>query len=112
MTSILLVTYKCAAHWKLTTIFFFMHDAGDRLPSYRGHYMARAIPRAVSAAAPGKGGGLLERPTVETTTPGRESEFDLRYFFNCKLAIRFSVAITLLLIRGHKTTEDVFLLSL
>lgn len=26
----------------------------------------------------GKGGGLLERPTIETTSPGRESEFDLR----------------------------------
>lgn len=30
----------------------------------------------VSAAAPGKGGGVLERPVI--TTPGRESEFDLR----------------------------------
>ncbi|QCD92144.1 ATP-dependent Clp protease adaptor protein ClpS [Vigna unguiculata] len=26
----------------------------------------------------GKGGGLVERPTIETTTPGRESEFDVR----------------------------------
>lgn len=26
----------------------------------------------------GKGGGLIERPTIETTTPGRESEFDVR----------------------------------
>ncbi|KAL9324543.1 hypothetical protein ACSQ67_009400 [Phaseolus vulgaris] len=26
----------------------------------------------------GKGGGLAERPTIEKTTPGRESEFDLR----------------------------------
>ncbi|CAN6479840.1 unnamed protein product [Victoria cruziana] len=32
----------------------------------------------VSATAPGKGGGLLERPTIEKATPGRESEFDLR----------------------------------
>lgn len=31
-----------------------------------------------SATRLGKGGGLLERPTIETTTPGRESEFDLR----------------------------------
>ncbi|KAI4319197.1 hypothetical protein MLD38_032827 [Melastoma candidum] len=31
----------------------------------------------MSASAIGKGGGLLERPTIETT-PGRESEFDLR----------------------------------
>lgn len=36
---------------------------------------------AISAAGggPGKGGGLLEKPAVEKTTPGRESEFDLRY---------------------------------
>ncbi|MCL7043031.1 hypothetical protein MKW94_005620 [Papaver nudicaule] len=32
----------------------------------------------ISAAGPGKGGGLLDRPTIEKTTPGRESEFDLR----------------------------------
>jgi ATP-dependent Clp protease adaptor protein ClpS len=32
----------------------------------------------VSAAGLGKGGGLLEKPTIEKTTPGRESEFDLR----------------------------------
>lgn len=34
---------------------------------------------AVSAMGAGKGGGLLERPIIEKTTPGRESEFDLRY---------------------------------
>lgn len=34
---------------------------------------------AVTAAGAGKGGGLLEKPTIERTTPGRESEFDLRY---------------------------------
>lgn len=27
----------------------------------------------------GKGSGLLEKPTIEKTTPGRDSEFDLRY---------------------------------
>ncbi|KAJ7973901.1 ATP-dependent Clp protease adapter protein ClpS [Quillaja saponaria] len=32
----------------------------------------------LSAAGLGKGGGLLEKPTIERTTPGRESEFDLR----------------------------------
>jgi len=26
----------------------------------------------------GKGGGLVEKPTIEKTTPGRESEFDVR----------------------------------
>lgn len=34
---------------------------------------------ALSATGSGKGGGLLERPVIEKTTPGRESEFDLRY---------------------------------
>lgn len=34
----------------------------------------------MSATALGKGGGLLERPTIETT-PGRESEFDIRYIY-------------------------------
>ncbi|XP_061993288.1 ATP-dependent Clp protease adapter protein CLPS1, chloroplastic-like [Rosa rugosa] len=33
---------------------------------------------AVSTAAPGKGGGLLERPVIEKTTPAREPEVDLR----------------------------------
>ncbi|KAK9998094.1 hypothetical protein SO802_017697 [Lithocarpus litseifolius] len=33
---------------------------------------------AVSATGQGKGGGLLERPIIEKTTPGRESELDLR----------------------------------
>lgn len=33
----------------------------------------------VAATRSGKGGGLLERPTIETTPSiGRESEFDLR----------------------------------
>lgn len=26
----------------------------------------------------GRGGGLLEKPTIERTTPGRDSEFDKR----------------------------------
>lgn len=29
-------------------------------------------------AALGKGGGVLDKPIIEKTTPGRESEFDLR----------------------------------
>ncbi|KAJ0981361.1 hypothetical protein J5N97_009616 [Dioscorea zingiberensis] len=51
---------------------------GDRLSSYKGQCVYRSVPVAVSATGPGKGGGLLERPTIEKTTPGRESEFDLR----------------------------------
>ncbi|KAK4280843.1 hypothetical protein QN277_012412 [Acacia crassicarpa] len=37
----------------------------------------RSTLMAASATGLGKGGGLLERPTIETT-PGRESEFDIR----------------------------------
>nr|CAD1826509.1 unnamed protein product [Ananas comosus var. bracteatus] len=50
--------------------------SGDKL--YRGQCINRGILMVTSAAAPGKGGGLLEKPTIEKTTPGRESEFDLR----------------------------------
>ncbi|KAA8541182.1 hypothetical protein F0562_025211 [Nyssa sinensis] len=37
----------------------------------------RSIFMTLSATG-GKGGGVLERPIIEKTTPGRESEFDLR----------------------------------
>ncbi|XP_024358029.1 ATP-dependent Clp protease adapter protein CLPS1, chloroplastic isoform X2 [Physcomitrium patens] len=30
------------------------------------------------AAAPGQGGGVMDRPTIDKPTPGRESEFDLK----------------------------------
>lgn len=42
---------------------------------------------AVSATGPGKGGGVLERPVIEKTTPGRESEFDVRYKFRTSYVI-------------------------
>ncbi|KAJ7969652.1 ATP-dependent Clp protease adapter protein ClpS [Quillaja saponaria] len=38
----------------------------------------RSFLMTFSATGLGKGGGLLEKPTIERTTPGRESEFDLR----------------------------------
>ncbi|KAL0912145.1 hypothetical protein M5K25_018098 [Dendrobium thyrsiflorum] len=50
---------------------------GDKLSLYKGHYVNCGIPRTISATGPGKG-GVLERPTIERITPGRESEFDLR----------------------------------
>ncbi|KAG0555314.1 hypothetical protein M758_12G163100 [Ceratodon purpureus] len=37
-----------------------------------GRYTIRA------ATAPGQGGGVLDRPTIDKPTPGRESEFDLK----------------------------------
>ncbi|XP_022136972.1 ATP-dependent Clp protease adapter protein CLPS1, chloroplastic-like isoform X2 [Momordica charantia] len=38
----------------------------------------RSTLMMLSVAELGKGGGLLEKPTIEKTTPGRESEFDVR----------------------------------
>lgn len=34
---------------------------------------------AMSATGVGKGGGVMDKPVIEKTTPGRESEFDVRY---------------------------------
>jgi len=48
---------------------------------------------AVSATGQGKRGGLLERPIIEKTTPGRESEFDLRYRKNFDAAY-FQIVLT------------------
>ncbi|KAK4590805.1 hypothetical protein RGQ29_021121 [Quercus rubra] len=52
--------------------------SGDKYVSYK-QCNQRSILMAVTAAGAGKGGGLLEKPTIERNTPGRESEFDLRY---------------------------------
>lgn len=38
-----------------------------------------------TTSALGKGGGVLDKPIIEKTTPGRESEFDLRYAYNSTL---------------------------
>ncbi|CAN1137816.1 ATP-dependent Clp protease adapter protein CLPS1, chloroplastic [Linum perenne] len=50
----------------------------DRHTLCRGRFNARGILMAVSAAAPGKGGGVLDKPVIDKPTPGRDSEFDLR----------------------------------
>jgi ATP-dependent Clp protease adaptor protein ClpS len=55
---------------------FSLYPAGDRSCIYKGRCQSLAIPMALSAAAPGKG-GVLDRP-VEKTTPGRQSEFDVK----------------------------------
>ncbi|ERN00991.1 hypothetical protein AMTRI_Chr04g187750 [Amborella trichopoda] len=52
--------------------------SGDKLLLLKGTCPNRGTIMMVSASGPGKGGGLLERPTIEKTSPGRESEFDLR----------------------------------
>jgi len=50
--------------------------AGDK---YFGFKYSKDRGIVMTMVASGKGGGLLEKPpTIEKTTPGRESEFDLR----------------------------------
>ncbi|XP_078433417.1 ribosomal protein L12/ ATP-dependent Clp protease adaptor protein ClpS family protein isoform X2 [Wolffia australiana] len=51
---------------------------GDKHLQLKGPFLHRGAVAPVAAASPGKGGGLLDKPTVEKTTPGRESEFNLR----------------------------------
>eukprot|EP00262_Sarcandra_glabra_P021077 TRINITY_DN8689_c0_g1_i1.p1 TRINITY_DN8689_c0_g1~~TRINITY_DN8689_c0_g1_i1.p1 ORF type:complete len:160 (-),score=20.11 TRINITY_DN8689_c0_g1_i1:181-660(-) len=58
--------------------FFNSAKSGDKFFVYKGLCANRGNLMPLSATGPGKGGGLLERPTIEKTTPGRESEFDLR----------------------------------
>lgn len=50
---------------------------GDK-HSLNKQWTHRTMLMTVSAAARGKGAEVLERPTIERITPGRESEFDLR----------------------------------
>ncbi|PSR95724.1 ATP-dependent Clp protease adapter protein [Actinidia chinensis var. chinensis] len=38
----------------------------------------RSIFMTISATTSGKAGGIVEKPTIEKATPGRESDFDLR----------------------------------
>lgn len=55
--------------------------AGDKHLVSKGPCVNRSILMTLStSAALGKGGGVLDKPIIEKTTPGRESEFDLRYY--------------------------------
>ncbi|KAG8379370.1 hypothetical protein BUALT_Bualt07G0081500 [Buddleja alternifolia] len=51
--------------------------AGDRCPLHK-QWTSRSAMMKLPTGAVGKGGGVLEKPVIEKTTPGRESEFDLR----------------------------------
>ncbi|KGN64109.1 ATP-dependent Clp protease adapter protein CLPS1, chloroplastic [Cucumis sativus] len=57
--------------------FFTSTKPGDK---YYFHKQCRnrSALMMISVAELGKGGGLLEKPAIEKTTPGRESEFDVR----------------------------------
>ncbi|CAI9753582.1 unnamed protein product [Fraxinus pennsylvanica] len=49
----------------------------DKYPCHK-QCTSRSSFTSMPIAALGKGGGVLEKPIIEKTTPGRESEFDLR----------------------------------
>ncbi|KAG6759665.1 hypothetical protein POTOM_036149 [Populus tomentosa] len=53
---------------------------GDKNSVCRGPCASRGILMSISATVSGKGGGggILEKPVIERTTPVHESEFDLR----------------------------------
>lgn len=53
-------------------------STGDRYPLHK-QWANRSASTTVPIAGVGKGGGVLDKPVIEKTTPGRESEFDLRY---------------------------------
>lgn len=63
-------------HMLIATTFVFV-VAVDKMFAFK-YGKDRSVVMTVAATGAGKGGGLLERPTIETTSPGRESEFDLR----------------------------------
>ncbi|KAG4110817.1 hypothetical protein ERO13_D13G070400v2 [Gossypium hirsutum] len=56
----------------------FSPKPGEKRSLCRGPCINRGILMAISTTGPSKGGGILEKPVIERTTPGRESEFDLR----------------------------------
>ncbi|XP_011097008.1 ATP-dependent Clp protease adapter protein CLPS1, chloroplastic isoform X2 [Sesamum indicum] len=51
--------------------------SGDRYPLHK-QWANRSTLMIMPIAGQGKG-GVLDKPIIEKTTPGRESEFDLRY---------------------------------
>ena len=65
-------------YFTLLYVYEIVGISGDKYASYK-QCNQRSILMAVTAAGAGKGGGLLEKPTIERNTPGRESEFYLRY---------------------------------
>ncbi|CAI9113623.1 OLC1v1014258C1 [Oldenlandia corymbosa var. corymbosa] len=50
---------------------------GDKY-ALQKQWTSRSNVRTVPIAGVGKGGGVLDKPVIEKTTPGRESEFDLK----------------------------------
>ncbi|KAL8167238.1 hypothetical protein V2J09_008737 [Rumex salicifolius] len=61
----------------LSPSYVFSPKPGEKQNLCRGMFNYRGMIVAVTATGPGRG-GVLEKPVIEKTTPGRESEFDLR----------------------------------
>lgn len=59
-------------------LFTDLNVTGDKYALHR-RWTSRSSFTLMPIAGLGKGGGLLEKPVIEKTAPGRESEFDLRY---------------------------------
>ncbi|PIN00793.1 hypothetical protein CDL12_26704 [Handroanthus impetiginosus] len=55
----------------------FYPSSGDRYPLNK-QWANRTTSVAIPIAGQGTGGGVLDKPVIEKTTPGRQSEFDLR----------------------------------
>ncbi|KAL1318593.1 hypothetical protein HN51_070907 [Arachis hypogaea] len=53
-------------------------NPGDRNYGFRYSRSRSVVIMSAAGAVIGKGGGVLDRPTIETTSPSRQSEFDLR----------------------------------
>ncbi|KAK8657620.1 hypothetical protein V6N13_035850 [Hibiscus sabdariffa] len=51
---------------------------GEKQSRCRGACTNRGVLMAISTTGSGKGAGILEKPVIERTTPGRESEFNLK----------------------------------
>ncbi|KAL8474840.1 hypothetical protein ACS0TY_030591 [Phlomoides rotata] len=55
----------------------FHPSSADRYTLHK-QWANRSPLMTMPIAGQGKGGGVLDKPVIEKTTPGRESEFDLR----------------------------------
>ncbi|KAL4383154.1 hypothetical protein GQ457_15G005280 [Hibiscus cannabinus] len=51
---------------------------GEKQSRCRGACTNRGVLMVISTTGSGKGAGILEKPVIERTTPGRESEFNLK----------------------------------
>ncbi|XP_022726222.1 ATP-dependent Clp protease adapter protein CLPS1, chloroplastic-like [Durio zibethinus] len=56
----------------------FYPKPGEKQSLSKGPFANRGVLMGISTTGLGKGAGILEKPVIERTTPGRESEFDLR----------------------------------